>query len=77
MLISFFNWHYTIKSNKYFNTSIDLIPVTHSPRPKKVRQVKSKVKSMIIIFSDIKGIVHKEFVLAGKNVDSAHYCDVL
>jgi hypothetical protein len=28
-------------------------------RPKEVRQVKSKVKSMLIIFFDIKGIVHK------------------
>jgi hypothetical protein len=30
---------------------------------KKARQVKSKVKRMVIIFFDIKGIVHKEFVL--------------
>jgi hypothetical protein len=28
------------------------------------RQVKSNVKSMFIIFFDIKGIVHKEFILA-------------
>jgi hypothetical protein len=44
-------------------------------RLKKVRQVKSKVKSMLIIFIDIK--VHKEFVLAGQTVNSAYYCDVL
>jgi hypothetical protein len=30
-----------------------------SPRPKETRQVKIKVKSMLIIFFDIKGIVHK------------------
>ena len=30
-----------------------------SPRPKKARQVKSNLKSMIITFFDIKGIVHK------------------
>ena len=30
-----------------------------SPRPKKARQVKSNVKSMIITFFDVKGIVHK------------------
>jgi hypothetical protein len=35
-------------------------------RPKKAKQVKSKVKSMLIIFFDIKGIVHKEFVRAAK-----------
>jgi hypothetical protein len=30
-----------------------------------------------IIFFDIKGIVHKEFILAGQTVYSACYCDVL
>jgi hypothetical protein len=29
------------------------------------REGKSKVKSKLIIFSDIKGIVHKEFILVG------------
>jgi hypothetical protein len=33
--------------------------------PKKVKQVNSKVKSMLIIFFNIKAIIHKEFVLAG------------
>jgi hypothetical protein len=46
-------------------------------RPKKARQLKSKVKSTLIIFFDIKGIVHKEFALAGQTVNSAYYCDVL
>jgi hypothetical protein len=41
------------------------------------RQVKIKVKSMLIIFFDIKLIVHKEFVLAGQTVNSAYYSDVL
>jgi hypothetical protein len=39
--------------------------------------MKNKVKSMLIIFFDIKGIVHKEFVLVGQTVISAHYRDVL
>jgi hypothetical protein len=39
--------------------------------------VKRKVKSMLIIFFDIKGIIHKEFVLAGQIVTSAYYCDIL
>jgi hypothetical protein len=47
----------------------------NSPRPKKVRQAKSKVKSMLIIFFNIKGTVHKEFVLAGKMVNFSYYCD--
>jgi hypothetical protein len=49
----------------------------NSLRLKKARQVKSKAKSMLIIFFDIKGIVQKEFVLAGQTVNSAYYCDVL
>jgi hypothetical protein len=44
-------------------------------RPKMARQVKSRVKSMLIIFFDIMVIVHKEFVLAGQTVNSAYYCD--
>jgi hypothetical protein len=43
----------------------------------KARQVKSKVKSILIIFLDIKGIFHKEFVLAGHTLNSAHCCDIL
>jgi hypothetical protein len=46
-------------------------------RPKKARQVRSKVKSMLIIFFDIKGIIHKEFVLSHQTVNSAYCCDVL
>jgi hypothetical protein len=49
----------------------------NSPRPKKARQIKSKVKGMIIIFFDIKKIVHKEFNMAGQTVNFTYYCDVL
>jgi hypothetical protein len=37
----------------------------NSQRLRKVRWVKNKVKRMLIIFIDFKGVVHKEFVLAG------------
>jgi hypothetical protein len=50
-------------------------PYMESPnslRLKKARQVKSKVKIMLIIFFDIKVIVHKEFILAGQTVISAY-----
>jgi len=48
-----------------------------SPRPKKARQVKSNLKSMIFTFFDIKGIVHKEFVPTGQTVNSGFYSEVL
>jgi hypothetical protein len=38
----------------------------NSPRPKKEHQVRSNVKSMLLVFSDIQGIVHKEFVSLAK-----------
>ena len=34
----------------------------NSPRPKRARQVRSNVKSILIAFFDIQGIFHKEFV---------------
>lgn len=48
-----------------------------SPRPKKARQVRSATKTMLIVFFDIKGIVHREFVPARVTVNSDFYCDVL
>jgi len=48
-----------------------------SPRPKKVRQVRSNIKSMLIISLDIRGIVHKEFVPHGQTVNGKSYCEVL
>jgi len=37
----------------------------NSPHPKKARISKSKIKSMLICFTDSQGIVHKEFVPPG------------
>jgi hypothetical protein len=49
----------------------------NSLRLTKVRQVKSKVKSTLIIFFAIKGVLYKEFILAGRTVSSAHCYEVL
>ena len=49
----------------------------NSPRPKKVRLVRSSVKPMSIIFSNIQGTVHKEFVPPGQTVNGKFYCEVL
>jgi hypothetical protein len=39
--------------------------------------VKSEAISMLIIFFGIKGIVHKEFILAGQKIGSTYYHDTL
>jgi len=48
-----------------------------STRPKKARQVRSNIKSILICFFDQKGIVHKEFVRPGQTVNAAFYVEVL
>ena len=48
-----------------------------SPRPKKFRQSKSRVKTMLITFFDIRGIVHYEFLPAGQTVNQTYYIEVL
>ena len=47
------------------------------PRPKKARQVRSNIKSMLICFFDPKRSVHKEFVPPGQTVNVAFYVEVL
>jgi hypothetical protein len=49
----------------------------NTPQQKKVRQVRSNVKSMLIIPFDIQGIVHKEFIPPGQTVNGKFYCEVL
>jgi len=47
---------------------------SQSPRPKKARMSKSRVKSMLIIFIfDSKGIVHKKFMPPGQTVSQTFY----
>jgi hypothetical protein len=48
-----------------------------SPRPKKTRMSKSKIKWMLICFFDSQGIVHKEFVLPGQTLNQTFYRKVL
>jgi len=48
-----------------------------SPRPKKERQVRSNIKSMLICFFDHKGNVHKEFVPPGQTVNAAFNVELL
>lgn len=48
-----------------------------SPRPKKARMSKSKIKCMLMCFFDSQGIVHKEFVPPGQTVNQHFYRQVL
>jgi len=48
-----------------------------SPRPKKGRQVLSKVKVMLIVFFDMEGIVHYEYIPQGQTVNQQFYLQVL
>lgn len=48
-----------------------------SPRPKKARKSKSKIKSMLITFFDIRGIVHKEFVPRAQILNQTYYRQAL
>ena len=48
-----------------------------SPRPKKARMSRSKIKTMLIVFFDIKGLVHHEFVPPGTTVNAKFYVEVL
>ena len=47
------------------------------PKPKKTRQEKSKIKSMLICFHDSKGIIYKEFLPTGQTVNGVFYVGVL
>ena len=48
-----------------------------SPRPKKARQLRSEVKVMLIVFFDMEGIVHYEYVQQGQTVNQQFYLQVL
>ena len=49
----------------------------HSPPPRKLRFQKSRVKTMLIVFFDSQGVVHKEFVEEGCTVNAQYYRGVL
>jgi hypothetical protein len=67
----------TLREESMISTWVFECKCPNSPRPNKAIQVKSRVKSMLIISFQIKGIFHKEFTLAGQTVTSEYYCDML
>ena len=48
-----------------------------SPRPKKLWMSRSKIKVLLVVFFDWKGIVHHEFVPRGQMVNKQLYQEVL
>jgi hypothetical protein len=48
-----------------------------SPPPKKLKFQRSRIKTMLIIFFDSQGVVHKEFVPEGKRVNAEFYTGVM
>ena len=48
-----------------------------SPRPKKARLFKSKIKVMLIVFFGVHGIVHLEFLPQGQTINQNVYKDIL
>jgi len=48
-----------------------------SPRPKKARMIRSKIKVVLVVFFDWNGIVHHEFVPRGQMVNKQLYQEVL
>jgi len=50
---------------------------SNSPTPKKSRLQKSRVKTLITVFFDSKGVIHKEFTPQGQTVNKEYYLEVL
>ena len=47
------------------------------PKPKKPRQSRSKIKVMLTVFLDYRGVVHSEFLPEGQTVNKEYYLSVM
>lgn len=48
-----------------------------SPRPKKARQSRSQIKSMLIVFFYHEGVVHHEYAPKGQTINKEYYVEIL
>ena len=48
-----------------------------SPRPKKARQVRPKIKVLLTVFFDASGVVHHEYLPEGSTLNQTYYIEVL
>ena len=51
----------------------DVLARQNEPKPKKLRQSRSKIKVMLIVFFDYHGVVQHEFVPEGQAVNKEYY----
>ena len=51
--------------------------LSHEPRPKKARQIRSNVKVLLTVFFDCRGVVHHEFLPQGGTVNKEYYLQVM
>lgn len=49
----------------------------NEPKPKKPRQNRSKVKVMLTVYFDYRGVVHQEFLPPGQTVNKEYYLGVM
>ena len=54
-----------------------LLLAPKTQRPRKPRHIRNKAKLMLIVFFDMQGIIHREYVPADQTVNSKFYCEVL
>ena len=74
-----FKWDFTFGNKKCFAYDLTIKRQSAAwvgytlPRPKKLRFQKSRVKTMLVIFFDWQGVIHKEFVPEGETINAV-YC---
>lgn len=49
----------------------------NEPKPKRPRQSRSKIKVMLTVFFDCRGVVHSEFLPEGQTVNKEYYLEVM
>lgn len=49
----------------------------NSPRPKKARMSRSRIKTMLVTFFDSRGLVHREYLPEGASVTAIVYIEIL
>lgn len=61
----------------YFSMTRKPVNKKGCERPTKAKMSKSQLKAMLIVFSDIKGIIHREYVPTDQTVTGKFYAGVL